>query len=107
MITLRTVAEVRAHVAAARAAGRTVALVPTMGAFHAGHAALMRAARAAADEVIVSLFVNPTQFNDLRDLEAYPRTEADGRRRRGGARRRRALRAAASRRSTRPASRPR
>ena len=77
MITLRTVADVRAHVAAARAGGRTVALVPTMGAFHGGHEALMRAAREAAGEVIVSLFVNPAQFNDLRDLQAYPRSEAD------------------------------
>lgn len=77
MITLRTVAEARARVATARAAGRAVALVPTMGAFHAGHEALMRAARDAADEVIVSLFVNPAQFNDARDLEAYPRSEEE------------------------------
>ncbi len=77
MITLRTVADVRAHVAAARAGGRTVALVPTMGAFHGGHEALMRAAREAAGEVIVSLFVNPAQFNDPRDLQAYPRSEAE------------------------------
>jgi pantoate--beta-alanine ligase len=76
MRTLRTVAEIRAHVAAARAAGRTVALVPTMGAFHAGHHALMRAARAAADEVVVWLFVNPTQFDEPSDLDAYPRDEA-------------------------------
>jgi len=76
MRTLRTIAEVRASVRAARAAGRSVALVPTMGAFHAGHEALMRAARAAHDEVVVSLFVNPTQFNEAGDLAAYPRTEA-------------------------------
>ena len=76
MRTLRTIADVRAHVAAARAAGRTVALVPTMGAFHAGHEALMRAARAACDEVVVSLFVNPAQFEESADLAAYPRTEA-------------------------------
>jgi len=73
---LRTIADVRASVRAARAAGRSVALVPTMGAFHAGHEALMRAARAAHDEVVVSLFVNPTQFNEAGDLAAYPRTEA-------------------------------
>ena len=77
MKTLRTIAEVREHVAAARRAGRSVGLVPTMGAFHAGHAALMRAAREACDEVIVSLFVNPAQFEEADDLAAYPRTEPE------------------------------
>jgi pantoate--beta-alanine ligase len=76
MRTLRTVAEMRAYVADARRAGRSIALVPTMGAFHAGHYALMRAAREAADELVVWLFVNPTQFNEQRDLVAYPRDEA-------------------------------
>ena len=75
MITIRTKAEIRGHVAAARAAGRRVGLVPTMGAFHAGHHALMAAAREACDEVVVSLFVNPAQFNDSADLAAYPRSE--------------------------------
>jgi pantoate--beta-alanine ligase len=73
--TIRTVADVRAHVRTARAAGRSVALVPTMGAFHDGHLALMRAARAASDEVVVSLFVNPAQFEEASDLDAYPREE--------------------------------
>jgi pantoate--beta-alanine ligase len=73
---LRTVAGIREHVAAARAAGRTIGLVPTMGAFHDGHAALMRAAVERCDEVVVSLFVNPAQFGEAADLAAYPRTEA-------------------------------
>jgi pantoate--beta-alanine ligase len=77
---VRTIAAVREHVGAARAGGRTIALVPTMGAFHAGHEALIAAARAAAGDdglVVVSLFVNPAQFNQAADLAAYPRSEAD------------------------------
>jgi pantoate--beta-alanine ligase len=80
MRTVRTIAGVREHLGAARAEGRAVALVPTMGAFHAGHEALITAARAAAGDdgvVVVSLFVNPTQFNQAADLAAYPRSEAD------------------------------
>jgi len=76
MKTLRTIAGVRAHVAAARRAGRSVGLVPTMGAFHAGHEALIRSARDACDDVVVSLFVNPSQFDEPADLAAYPRGEA-------------------------------
>ncbi len=77
MRTIRTVAELRAAIRGARADGRTIGLVPTMGAFHEGHLELMRAARATCDEVVVSLFVNPAQFNDTADLAAYPRNEAD------------------------------
>jgi len=74
--TVRTVSELRAAVAAKRSAGHTIGLVPTMGYFHDGHLALMRAAREASDTVVVSLFVNPTQFGPSEDLSAYPRDEA-------------------------------
>jgi pantoate--beta-alanine ligase len=75
MRIVRSNAEMRATVAEARAAGRSVGLVPTMGAFHGGHHALMRAARGRTDVVVVSLFVNPAQFDDPADLDAYPRDE--------------------------------
>lgn len=73
-----TIAEVRAAVADARKRGLTVALVPTMGALHEGHAALVRAAKRDAGFVVVSVFVNPTQFGPKEDFAKYPRTlEAD------------------------------
>jgi pantoate--beta-alanine ligase len=77
MRTIRTIGEMRAWLGNVRAERRTVGLVPTMGAFHAGHHSLMRAAREEQDSVVVSLFVNPAQFNDQRDLAAYPRTEGN------------------------------
>jgi pantoate--beta-alanine ligase len=74
---VRTLAELRATVAGWRRDGAAVAVVPTMGALHEGHLSLVRAARRRADRVIVTLFVNPRQFNSAADLAAYPRTEDD------------------------------
>ena len=77
MRTLRTIVEVRAALVTARHAEKRIALVPTMGAFHDGHVSLMRAARSEADVVMVSLFVNPSQFLPGEDFSQYPRTEGD------------------------------
>jgi len=72
---VRELAELRAAVRAWRSQGNVIAVVPTMGALHRGHLSLVREARVRADRVIVTLFVNPKQFNDPADFAAYPRTE--------------------------------
>jgi pantoate--beta-alanine ligase len=72
---IRGVDELRAALAPARREGRTIGLVPTMGFLHDGHASLLHAARAQCDLVVMSLFVNPTQFGPSEDLDRYPRDE--------------------------------
>jgi len=76
MRTVRTVAALREALAPARRDGATIGVVPTMGALHAGHVSLIEAARRDTDVVVVTLFVNPTQFAPTEDLDAYPRDEA-------------------------------
>ena len=73
MQTITKIADLRLALNAARRTGQTIGLVPTMGAFHEGHLTLMRRAKAENDTVVVTLFVNPTQFNDLDDFDQYPR----------------------------------
>jgi len=74
--TLTEITALRNALRDAHQAGKTIALVPTMGAFHEGHLTLMRRAKAENDVVVVTLFVNPAQFNDLEDFDRYPRDPA-------------------------------
>jgi pantoate--beta-alanine ligase len=74
--TVRTVVELRSAIASWRRTGQTVALVPTMGALHAGHLSLLELAHARCQRIVVSLFINPTQFGPKEDYAAYPRDEA-------------------------------
>ncbi|RJT23709.1 pantoate--beta-alanine ligase [Mesorhizobium waimense] len=74
---IHTIAELRTIATGWRRSGATIAVVPTMGALHEGHLSLVRAALHRADRVVVTLFVNPKQFNSAADLAAYPRTEKE------------------------------
>ena len=78
MLVVDTIEQLRSYLASARAEGKSIGLVPTMGALHEGHASLVERSVAENGVTVVSVFVNPTQFNDKGDLERYPRTlEAD------------------------------
>ena len=76
MQTIRTIREMQRFADGERRAGRTIGFVPTMGALHAGHFSLVREARRRADSVVVSIFVNPIQFNSRSDFDSYPRDDA-------------------------------
>ncbi|WP_107822037.1 pantoate--beta-alanine ligase [Mangrovibacterium marinum] len=78
MLVIKNISDLQSLIRAQKEAGKTIGFVPTMGALHAGHLSLVEEAGRQTDFVVVSIFVNPTQFNDPSDLEKYPRTlEAD------------------------------
>ena len=77
MITCETVESLRQHIRQYKQSGKSVAFVPTMGNLHAGHLALVEKARTLADRVVVSIFVNPLQFDENADFDAYPRTREE------------------------------
>src|SRR5918995_5251508 len=77
MQIIRTIGDLAPALLPWREAGEIIALVPTMGALHAGHMALIVAAKAEADRVVASIFVNPLQFGPNEDLDRYPRQEAE------------------------------
>ena len=78
MLIIHKISELQSQLQSERQQGHTIGLVPTMGALHEGHASLVRRSVSENDVTVVSIFLNPTQFNDKSDLERYPRTlEAD------------------------------
>ena len=74
MIIYNSIQQLKNHLNSIKAQGKSIGFVPTMGALHQGHISLVNLAKTNCDVVACSIFVNPTQFNDLSDLEKYPRT---------------------------------